>query len=437
MENKKPFISRRKRFLADMGPRSVALIAAAPITFRNADVENDYRQNSDFFYLTGFDEPDSVLLLSTMGPEEKAVLFVRPRDRDRELWEGPRKGCDGAKLDLEVDATHPIEELSEKLPDYLMNVESLYYRFGIDRGFDDLVFQAINRLRKRIREGLSAPRRIVDSSSILHEHRLVKTKHEIASIEAAAAITREAFLRAMEVARPGRFEYKVEAEISRVFRSHGCRHHAFGCIVASGANATFLHYRNNDRLLLGNELLLIDAGVEYGYYASDVTRTFPVGGSFSRAQRALYELVLEAQQAAIESVRPGATLDDIHDKAVTVLTSGLIGLRILKGPLEKAIDEKSYKEFYMHRTSHWLGMDVHDVGDYFIDEKPRLLKEGIVLTVEPGIYIPESAKVARKWRGIGIRVEDDIVVTREGHRNLTSDIPKSVSEIERILAERR
>jgi len=437
MEIKKEFNARRKRLLAQMGARSVALIAAAPVTIRNNDVEHDYRQNSDFFYLTGFDEPESVLLLTTMPSKHKSVLFVRPRDREREIWEGPRKGCDGAKRELEVDAAYPIQELAERLPDYLSNVDALYFRFGLDRGFDELIFQAVNSVRKRIREGISAPRRVVDIALVLHEQRLVKSKSEIKTMAQAAEIANLAFTSAMQIARPGCFEYEIEAEMARVFRSGGGDRPAFGCIVASGPNATFLHYRTNNRRVREDDLILIDAGVEYGYYASDVTRTFPVSGRFSSAQRALYDVVLEANQTAIERVRPGATLDDLHDTAVGVIASGLIDLGILRGPLERVIENKTYKRFYMHRTSHWLGMDVHDVGDYFIEQKPRPLKEGFAFTIEPGIYIAEDAKVAKKWRAIGIRIEDDIVVTRTGYRNLTSKIPKSVSELERVFAKRK
>lgn len=437
MEITTEFSTRRKRLLTQMGARSVALIAAAPITIRNNDVEHDYRQNSDFFYLTGFDEPESVLLLSTMPSDHKCVLFVRPRDREREIWEGPRKGCDGAKQELGVDVAYPIQELAERLPNYLSNAEALYFRFGFDRAFDEFIFQSVNVVRKRIRDGVTAPHRVIDLGRLLHEQRIVKSKNEIKTIAKAADIAHHAFIRAMQSARPGCFEYEIEAEMSRVFRSCGGDRHAFGCIVASGPNATFLHYRSNNRRVQAGDLVLIDAGVEYGYYASDVTRTFPVSGAFSSAQRALYEIVLEAEQAAIARVRPGATLDDLHDAAVKVLVSGLIDLGILKGPLERAIENKTYKRFYMHRTSHWMGMDVHDVGDYFVERKPRPLKEGFVLTVEPGIYIAEDAKVAKKWRGIGIRIEDDIAVTRTGYRNLTRKIPKSVSELEQILAKRK
>lgn len=437
MQSRKDFNQRRRRLLKGMNPNSVALVVSAPVTFRNSDVEHDYRQNSDFYYLTGLAEPESVLLLSNQSKRENVVLFVRPRDPEKERWEGPRVGFEWIKRELGVDSAYSIKELSEKLPEFFTNIDCIYYRYGIDCRFDELVFQAINIVRKRKRDGIVAPNHIIDCGLLLHELRIKKSKEEIKAMVEAANITRDAFLRAMEIARPGLYEYQVEAEMSRIFRYCGGDRKAFGSIIASGPNSTYLHYRNNDRLMQEGDLLLIDAGVEYGYYACDVSRTFPISGRFTTEQRLLYEVVLEAQESAISKIRPGVTLNEIHREAVKVIVKGLIELGLIGGPFSKAIKEKTYMQYYMHRTSHWLGMDVHDVGEYYINRKPRLLTEGFAFTVEPGIYISETAKVAKKWRGIGIRIEDDIVVTSDGCINLTAGIPKTVAELEKVLISRQ
>jgi len=418
-----------------MGP-GVAVLPSAPVHIRNNDVEHAYRQDSDFFYLTGFDEPESVLVLTNQHSDHRVVLFVRPRDPTREVWDGPRAGVDGAVAQFGADAAFPIGELLDRLPDYLGNVQRVHYRVGLDRAFDDQMFHALDRVRGRARTGVSVPGEIVDPGLTLHEMRVRKTAEELRTMERAAAITREAHLRAMEIARPGRFEYEVEAEILRTFRAHGSERPAYGAIVGSGPNATILHYRKNDRRMEDGDLLLIDAGAEYGYYASDVTRTFPVSGRFTPDQRRIYDLVLDAQTAAIEAVRPGATIDHVHDAAVKVLVSGMIELGLLHGTVDEAIESASYKAFYMHRTSHWLGMDVHDVGCYFVSGQPRAMEEGMVLTVEPGLYVSSAAEVDKRWCGIGVRIEDDVVVTRDGYRIITSDIPRRAEELESILAQR-
>jgi Xaa-Pro aminopeptidase len=422
---------RRKTLMAKL-PGGVAVFASAPLAIRNNDVEHEYRQDSDFYYLTGFAEPESVLVLCTEHPDHACVLFVRPRDPDREVWDGARAGVDGAVRDFGADAAFPIAELAQRLPDYLQNHERLLYRLGRDRVFDDKIMTALDATRARSRRGITWPTAIVDPASMLHEMRLFKSKEEISVMQRAAAITRDAHLAAMQLAKPGCYEYEVEAVLRQVFRKNGAERPAYAPIVGSGPNATVLHYRQNDRLMAEGDLLLVDAGCEYGYYASDVTRTFPVSGKFSAAQEAIYRVVLDSQLAAIDATRPGATLEQIHERALDVIVDGLVGLGLLVGDRQKIIDEQLYRPFYMHRTSHWLGMDVHDVGAYFRDHKPRPLEAGMVITVEPGIYIGTgNSSVPPEYRGIGVRIEDDVLVTPDGQLNLTADIPKSVSEIER------
>jgi len=423
---------RRERFLSEAGP-GVAVIPATPVAIRNNDVEHEYRQDSDLYYLTGFDEPESVLVLTNQHPDHRAVLFVRKRNPEREIWDGARAGVEGAVRDFGVDAAFPIEELGEKLPDYLENVKRLHYCLGRDREFDGRVLDAVAQVRKRARNKVLPPGEVVDPGLVLHEMRLRKSEVELDTMRRAAEITRDAHIAAMRVAAPGRWEYEVEAEILRVFRANGSPRPAYGTIVGSGPNATVLHYRANDRKMGEHDLLLIDAGCEYGYYACDVTRTFPVSGRFTEPQRAIYDLVLAAQRAAVAAVAPGVTVDDVHDVAVGVLTRGLVELGLVEGPADEAIEKERYKPFYMHRTSHWMGMDVHDVGPYYADGKARPLEPGFVLTVEPGLYVAEDAEVDPKWRGIGVRIEDDILVTADGRANLTEAIPKDAEEIERLV----
>ncbi len=429
------YAERRKALLEKTGP-GVIVIPAAPTFIRNNDVEHEYRQSSDFFYLTGFDEPDSVLVLSSRDGQFTSTLFLRERDPERETWDGPRLGVDRAVAALEVDAAFSIRALDEKLPDLLENHRRVHYRIGLDTRFDERFLRALDAVRPRARRGIECPSEIVDPSVALHEMRLRKSERDLESMRRACAITREAHLAAMLAAQPGRYEYEVEAEILRTFRAHGSERPAYGSIVGSGPNATILHYRKNDRRLAEGDLLLIDAGAEYGYYASDVTRTFPVSGRFSEPQREVYEVVLQSQLAAIEAVRPGVTLDAVHEAALSVLVDGLLTLALVQGEKQAILERGDYRAFYMHRTSHWLGMDVHDVGSYFQNGKPRLFEPGFVLTVEPGLYISPQAEVPERYRGIGIRIEDDILVTETGSETLTRDIPKSVADIEAHLARR-
>jgi Xaa-Pro aminopeptidase len=425
------FGRRRAAFfdaVAAASPAAVAVVFAAPVFARNNDVDHEYRQDSDFFYLTGFDEPDSVLVLDAQ--ERKTVLFVRARDPEREVWDGPRAGLHGAKERFGADEAFAIGELDERLPAALQNRRRVYYALGRNRRGDDRVLGAIDRIRARQRTGVVAPSEIVDPGDVLHEMRLRKSSPEIEWMRAGSRITAEAHALAMSSARPGMHEYEIEALLIDAFRRRGSERAAYGSIVGSGPNACVLHHRKNDRRIEAGELVLIDAGCEYEYYASDVTRTFPVGRDFSREQQAIYELVLQAQLEGIAATRPGATLEDIHKISVERITRGLVELGLLFGETEKLIETNAYKRFFMHRTSHWLGMDVHDVGAYFVGGQPRKLEPGMVITVEPGIYIaPNDATVPAEWRGIGVRIEDDVLVQEGAPDVLTAGIPKTVDEV--------
>ncbi len=410
----------------------VLVLFATPTAIRNNDVEHEYRQSSDLFYLSGFDEPETVLVLSSVAEKEKFVLFVRPRDPERETWDGRRAGIEGALRDFGADAAYPIGELAARLPELLLGASELHYSFGRHREQDDVMFAALDAARRRGRRGAVYPTRMIDAEVKLHEQRLFKSADELAIMRRASLISGEAHLAAMKAARPGLNECEIDALFRGIFRKHGCERPAYEPIVGSGVNATILHYRKNNRDMQDGELLLIDAGCELDYYASDVTRTFPVNGRFSPAQRRIYELVLEAQERAIERAKSGATLDDVHVASAEVITRGLIELGLVEGPFDDAMREMRYKPFYMHKCSHWLGMDVHDVGAYYRDGKGRPLEPGMVLTVEPGIYISEHATgAAEPYRGIGVRIEDDVLVTPAGNEVLTAQIPRSVDAVER------
>ena len=429
-----PIHARRRCALLDAmsagSPFSVAVFPAAPVSLRNNDVEHDYRQDSDFYYLTGLDEPDSVLVLDSRN--RTMTLFVRPRDPAREVWVGARAGVEGAKERYLADEAFPIAELDERLADVLSDRRRVYYRLGADRSLDDRILSAIARVRLRQRAGVNAPSEIVDPGVLVHEMRLRKSSEELDRMRAAAGITKAAHELAMSRTRAGMHEYEVEALLFEAFRRRGAERLAYATIVGSGPNACVLHHTLNDRRIHEGDLVLIDAGCELGYYASDVTRTFPVDRDFSREQQAIYELVLESQMAAIEAVRPGGTVRAVHDAAVAVLVHGLVRLGLMTGTVDEIVSAETHKRFYMHRTSHWLGMDVHDVGAYHIDGKPRPLEQGMVLTVEPGLYIAANDDtVPKQWRGIGVRIEDDLAVTQSGSEVLTAGIPKTVEELRR------
>ncbi len=422
--------------------RAAAVVATSEHKIRNHDCEYRFRPDSDFWYLTGFAEPESVLVLlpgtgsdaprngrTNVGP--RSVLYLRDHDRDREIWTGRRLGVAAAPAALGVDEARPIEALWRELPELLKNYERIVYRVGLDEARDRNMMKTIERLRLQAKSGVNPPLELCDPQPYTHELRLMKTAAEIDVMRRAAAISREAHVAAMRGTRPGMRELEVEALLEYTFRRLGSTGPAYASIVAGGANACILHYVENDQVLRDGDLLLIDAGAEHEYYASDVTRTFPVNGRFNAEQRALYELVLEAQIAAIDAVRPGVHFVAIHELAVEILCTGLVKLGLLAGPVDKALRSESYKRFYMHRTSHWLGLDVHDCGAYLESGASRKLEAGMVLTVEPGLYVaPDDDAVDARWRGIGIRIEDDVLVTAAGHEVLTAGIPKTVDEVE-------
>ena len=437
-------LERRRRLLAQM-EGGVALIPTAAPKLRNGDAEYRFRPDSDFHYLTGFSEPNALLLLAKGRSEGEQLLFLQPRQRDQEIWTGRRLGVERAKETLGVDEAHSIDELDTLLPKLLRGREPLYYRTGLRADLDTKVLGMVANLRMRVREGNPAPATIVDPSRLLHEMRLFKDDDELALMRRAAAITAGAHVAAMRATRPGIFEYEIEALVEHEFRRRGADAPAYGTIAASGANATVLHYVQNDCQAKAGELFLLDAGCELSCYASDVTRTWPVSGRFTPAQRQIYELVLEAQRRSIAETLPGRNFQAAHDVTVRTLTAGLIELGLLKGGVDECIENKSFRRFYMHRTGHWLGLDVHDAGVYFAGPTAnglagpaalvhRTLAPGMVLTVEPGLYLAEDdATIPAEFRGIGVRIEDDVLVTASGQEILTAACPKQVAEIEALV----
>lgn len=432
------FSARRKELMAQMEPNSIALLAAAPPRIRNNDADYTYRQNSNFYYLTGFTEPHALLALIPGRKQGETVLFCQEKDPLRELWDGFLLGPEAAGNELAVDDAYPISDIDDILPGLIEGRDRVYYSMGKDDKFDDQVMEWVKVIRSKSKLGSHPPGEFLMLDPLLHELRLIKSKFEIKLMEQAAKISAEGHKRAMAACRPGVHEYELEAELLYAFKRNGSLAPAYTSIVASGTNACTLHYNDNNAEIKEGDLILIDAGCEYEYYASDITRTFPASGKFSKEQKAIYEIVLKAQQAAIDEVKPGASWDAPHNASVKVITQGLVKLGLLKGTPAKLIKSEAYKEFYMHRVGHWIGMDVHDVGDYKIDESWRLLEPGMVTTIEPGIYIsPNNKKVASKWRGIGVRIEDDVLVTSKGHRLLSTGIPKTVAEIEQFMAKSR
>ncbi len=423
---------RRHRLLEQSGDGSIVILPAAPVRLRSRDVEYPYRQDSDFLYLTGFPEPEAIAVLIPGRSQGEYILFCREHDPERETWHGRRVGLTGAVERYGADDAFPITDLDEILPGLLENRTRVYYSMGKDHEFDRHLMEWINHLRSRTRSGQQTPHEFIALDYLLHEMRLFKSKAELALMTKAAAISITGHQRMMARCQPGLHEYQMEAEFMHTIRWHGGEP-AYPGIVGGGANGCILHYVDNDECLRDGELLLIDAGAEYAGYASDVTRTFPVNGRFSEAQREIYELVLEAQTAAIAEVKPGNSWDDPHQAAIGTLTRGLVELGLLQGQPTRLIRDGAYRRFYMHRTGHWLGLDVHDVGEYRIDGKWRQLESGMVLTIEPGLYLAAADDIPERFHNIGVRIEDDVAVTRTGCNVLSEGAPKSVAEIESLV----
>jgi Xaa-Pro aminopeptidase len=428
------FERRRRQLMRMMGKGSIAILLAAPVRRRNRDTEYAYRQDSDFLYLTSFPEPESVAVLIPGRAHGEYVIFCRDRDPLRETWDGRRAGPDGAVKDYGADDAFPISDIDDILPGLLERCERVFYTMGVHPEFDTRLMGWVNELRAQAGRGRHTPQEFIALDHLLHDMRLYKSRAEISAMRKAARVAAGAHCRAMRIVQPGMREFEIEAEFLHEFRRHGYEP-SYLPIVGGGENACILHYTDNSAELTDGDLLLIDAGCEVEGYASDITRTFPVSGQFSAAQRAVYDVVLKAQQAAVKAVAPGRHWNEPHDAAVRAITRGLVKLGILKGRVPSLIKSEAYKRFFLHRTGHWLGLDVHDVGDYKVGEEWRVLEAGMVLTVEPGIYIPPGSKgVAKKWWGIGIRIEDDVLVTKEGHEVLSRAVPKDPDEIEALMA---
>ncbi len=436
--NTAPYIRRRARLAQTIG-KGVAIVPTAPERMRNRDAHYPYRYDSYFYHLSGFTEPEAVVVVVAVGGldnKPRSLLFCREKNAEREIWDGFRYGPAAAQSHFGFDAAYPIEQLDQWMPDLLSDQPVLYAHLGSDSAWDARVLGWVNDVRSRARSGVAAPRDIADVHTVLDELRLIKDADELTILRQAATISAGAHVRAMHAARPGATEYQIEAELLHEFRHHGAQSPAYTSIVASGANACVLHYVANDAPLKDGDLLLIDAACELDGYAADITRTFPVNGRFSGAQKAVYEVVLAAQAAALAAVRAGNSWNAPHEAAVQVLAQGFIDLKLLSGSLQEVLEKESYRQFYMHRTGHWLGLDVHDAGDYKCDGQWRTLQPGMVLTVEPGCYIRPAAGVPAEFINIGVRIEDDVVVTDSGCEVLTAAAPKKVSDIEALMASR-
>jgi len=426
--------SQLEEFIRRMVPQSVAIIPGAREATRSNDTNYRFRQDSDFFYLTGFEEPDAIAVIKP-SDTNKYVLFVRPHDPEREIWDGRRAGVEGAVSEFGAHAAFPIAEFNSKLREILIDTDTLYYRLGVNRDLDDSIVREIAAMRGVNRKPIHPPQTIVDPASIIHEMRVVKGPEELEIMQTAADIAAEAHVEAMKAVRPGMKEYQVEALIEQVFRQRGAAGPAYTSIVGGGPNATVLHYINNNAELRDGDLVLIDAGAEYKGYASDITRTFPINGRYSKAQREIYDLVLKAQMSCVEMVRPGVTHDQLKQHSIEVLTEGMVELGLLKGDPEELIKEKKHEQFYMHGLGHMIGIDVHDVGKYYFGQESRPLEPGVVMTVEPGLYIsPNTKDVPEQYLGIGVRIEDDVLCTNNGPRVLTNKVPKQAEEIEELMA---
>ncbi|MEA9572383.1 aminopeptidase P N-terminal domain-containing protein [Xanthomonas campestris] len=431
------YARRRKQLMQMAGEQAILILPAAPERVRSHDTHYPYRQDSDFWYLSGFPEPEAVLVLVPGRKHGEAILFCRERDAEREAWDGPRAGQEGAVAQYGMDDAYPIDDVDEILPGLLEGRSRVYYHFGRDVDFDLKLIGWLKRVREQVRHGAQPPHEFLELGHLLHEQRLFKSRDEIALMQQAADISVRAHRAAMQLVRPGVHEYQLQAEIEREFRAADAWP-AYGSIVGTGSNACVLHYRANNARSRDGELVLVDAGAEYRGYAADITRTFPVNGRFSAAQRALHDLVGAAQAAALAQAQPGIAYEAGHLAAVQALTEGLLRLGLLKGTLERNLAEGHYKRFYRHKTGHWLGLDVHDVGEYRLAGESRLLEPGMVFTIEPGLYVSaDDTSVDAKWRGIGIRTEDNVLITADGHRVLTDALARSADEIEAEMADLR
>ena len=420
--------------MQQIGKGNIAIIASASVRTRNRDVDYPFRQDSDFYYLTGFNEPDALAVFIPGRKQGQYILFCREFDEQKALWEGAHAGLEGATEHYCADDSFPIEDIDEIIPGMLENKGKVFYPMGRNSDLDHHLLEWLNHIRSQSRSGITAPAELVSLEQILHEMRLFKSASEIKLMKRAAEVSAKAHIRAMQKCSAGMYEYQVEAEVVHEFFQDGLRAEAYPSIVAGGKNACVLHYTDNNAKLKKGDLLLIDAGAECDHYAADITRTFPVDGNFSQPQKQLYQLVLDAQAAAIDQVMPGLPWNQAHDVAVEVLTRGLVKLGLLRGRVSRLIKDELYKQFFMHRIGHWLGMDVHDVGDYKVDGQWRILEPGMVLTIEPGLYIPADCdKVDARWRGIGIRIEDDVLVTKQGSEVLSGSVPKNITEIESLM----
>ncbi len=436
--SKAEFARRRKTLMGMMEPNSIAIVPTARPKTRSRDTEYPFRPDSNFWYLTGFTEPEAVLVLLPGRSHGEFVLFCRERNPEKEIWDGVRAGPEGVIDSLGADDAFPIDDIDDILPGLIEGRDRVYYAMGRDALFDRRVMNWVNRIRENIGQGAVPPGEFLDLDHLLHDMRLYKSAAEIRLIRTACEISADAHLRAMAACTPGMMEYQLEAELVYEFTRRGARAPAYPSIVGGGDNACILHYIDNNSSLRSGDLVLIDAGCEYQGYAADITRTFPVSGAFSPPQRALYELVLAVQEAAIATLKPGGHWNQAHEVSVRVMTEGLVALGLLEGEPAALIESGAYKAFYMHRIGHWLGMDVHDVGDYRVGDQWRVLEPGMVLTVEPGLYIsPQDERVAKKWRGLAIRIEDDVLITRDGCEILSGGVPKTCDAIEAHMARAR
>ena len=426
---------RRRQLMQLMSPNSIAIVPSAPVTVRNRDVEHPFRQDSDFYYLSGFAEEHSVLVLIPGREHGEYVLFCQEKIKEQEIWTGRRVGPEAAPKVLGCDDAFPISDIDDILPGLIEGKDRIYASLGVSPEFDRQLMQWVNHIKAQVRNGATPPHEFSALDHLLHDIRLIKSPAEVALMQRACDISADAHTRAMQMVKPGMYEYQLEAELMRTFMAAGSRWPAYPSIVGTGDNACILHYTHNNAEIKDGDLILIDAGCELDYYASDITRTFPANGKFSAPQRQLYQLVLDANYAAIAQVKAGNHWNQPHEAAVRVLTEGLVKLGLLQGDVDELIEALAFRQFYMHKTGHWLGMDVHDVGEYRIDGEWRILEEGMVMTIEPGLYIaPDDDTVDAQWRGIGIRIEDDVVVTKTGCQVLTSKVVKDIDAIEALMA---